>query len=454
VAVVGFRRQGQEHIEGLRKVPGVRVVALCDVDQEILDREVKKFKDRSERIDAYTDVRKLLEDKNIDAIDVCTPHHWHSLMAIWGCQAGKDVCVEKPVSHNIWEGRKMVEAARKYNRVVQGDFDNRSTEALRQAIEYVQQGNLGKILAARGFCYKRRQSIGKVDGPQPIPPTVDYDLWSGPAPKGPLMRKHLDYDWHWQWAWGNGEIGNTGPHKMDVTRWALGQNGLPAGVMSVSGRFGYVDDGETPNTQIVLLDYKPAPIIYEVRGLSRKQGDTAMDSHRWLAKNGRVYSQPPAVGGSQFALECEGGYLWDTTIYDHDNKPIKSFSERGLNPRENFIKAVRSRRIADLKCDILDGHLSSALCHMANIAHRVGTEHSPGEIREAIHGDKEALDAFERFVDHLAANDVDLKQTPAVLSPWLKMDPKQERFYGEFSDRANKLVTRDYRKPFVVPEKV
>src|SRR3954465_2681058 len=196
VAIVGFNGQGSGDMEGFRKVPGVRVVALCDVDKNVLAGGEKKFKDRNEPIQTYTDVRKLLENKDIDVVHTATPNHWHSLIAIWAIQAGKDVYVQKPVSHNVFEGRQIVNAARKYNKIVQTGTQSRSSQAIREAVEWVQAGNLGKIKIARGTCYKRRASIGKVDGPQPIPEGVDYDLWCGPAPKTPLMRKKLHYDWH------------------------------------------------------------------------------------------------------------------------------------------------------------------------------------------------------------------------------------------------------------------
>ena len=275
VAVVGIRSQGSNHINWFRNIPGVRIVAICDADKQFLDREEAKFKERNEKVDTYVDYRKLLEDKNIDAIVTATPNHWHALVTIWACQAGKDVYVEKPVSHTIWEGRQMVKAARKYNRIVQAGTQRRSDTGLMEAVEYIRRGNLGKIRVVYGIVYVERGSIGKVDGPQPIPPTVDYDLWCGPAPKTPLMRKNLHYDWHWVWPTGDGDFGNNGIHFIDVCRWFIGADKLAPRVMSIGGRFGYIDDGETPNTQIVLLDYEPAPIIFEVRGLTRAKGDPA-----------------------------------------------------------------------------------------------------------------------------------------------------------------------------------
>src|SRR6185295_851673 len=269
IAIIGFNGRGKDHIEGIRKLPGVRIVALCDVDRTVLEREAQKLRDNSQPVETYTDVRRLLENKDVDAITTATPNHWHSLIAVWACQAGKDVYVEKPVSHNVWEGRKIVEAARKYKRIVQTGTQSRSSTGLKEAIHYLHEGQLGKIKLVRGLCYKRRPSIGKVDGKQPVPQGVDLDLWCGPAPLNdePLMRKKFHYDWHWIWATGNGDLGNQGIHQMDISRWALGVDHLSPRVWSLGGRFGYVDDGQTPNTQIVYHDYNKAPLIFEVRGL-------------------------------------------------------------------------------------------------------------------------------------------------------------------------------------------
>jgi predicted dehydrogenase len=446
VAVVGFRGKGAQHIGVFHDLAGVRVVALCDVDKNILDREVKKFSDRNEKVSTYTDVRNMLQDKSIDAVVTAAPNHWHSLITIWACQAGKDVYVEKPVSHNIWEGRKMVEAARKYNRIVQTGTQNRSDVGLREAVEYIQQGNLGKILWAHGLWFKLRPSIGKVNGPQKVPSYIDYDLWTGPAPLQPLMRKNLHYDWHWVWATGNGDMGNLGAHQIDDCRWIVGQSELPPRVISVGGRFGYVDDGKTPNTQMAIFCYEPAPIIIEVRGLPREKGTRAMDHYRGV-RSGNV-------------IQCEHGYFaggrgggW---VYDNEGKKVKQFKgDGGAGHQANFIKAMRTRRRSDLHAEILEGHLSAALCHMANISYRLGCESAPERIREMIQGSKEALGTFERVQAHLAANEVDLEKMPAVLGPWLKMDSEKERFVGDFPTRwANELLKHDYRKPFIVPERV
>jgi predicted dehydrogenase len=441
-AVVGFNGRGMSHIEGLRAVEGTRMVALCDVDQTVLDREVKKYQDLGEQIEAYRDVRKLLENKDIDVVSFATPNHWHALGAIWAMQAGKDVYVEKPVSHNVWEGRRIVEVARKLNRIVQTGTQSRSSSGMTEGIQWVREGHIGKILRARGLCYKRRPSIGKVDGPQPIPPGIDYDLWYGPAPKESLMRKKLHYDWHWVWPTGNGDLGNQGIHQMDMGRWALGETALSPRVLSVGGRLGYVDDGTTPNTMIVFHDYPAAPLIFEVRGLPAGAEDKDMDKYRGVS-----------IG---LVVDCEGGSMvipgyTGAKILDKDGVEIKTFS--GVSSHfANFIDAVRSRKSTDLHADILQGHLSSALCHTGNISYRLGKTQSPEQIREAVKSNKDLAEALGRMEQHLAANNVDLKQTPATLGAVLKMDPKAERFIG--NRQANRLLTRDYRAPFIVPKKV
>jgi len=448
LGIIGIHGQGSNHINYFRKIPGVRVVALCDVDEAVLNREVQKFKYRKENVKAYEDVRKLLEDKEIDAITTASPNHWHALITVWACQAGKDVYVEKPVCHEIWEGRKMVEAARKYNRIVQAGTQSRSDKGLIEALAWIKEGNLGKIIVARGFCYKPRPSIGKVDGPQPIPRTVNYDLWTGPAPLEPLRRKSLHYDWHWVWPTGNGDIGNQGVHQMDICRWALGQGGLPRRVMSIGGRFGYDDDGTTANTQVAILDYEPAPLIFEVRGLPQRKGGSRLPDYHGIR-----------IG---VVIQCEGGYFAGGWAYDNQGNKIKQFArDGGGDHHPNFIKAVRSRKVSDLNADILQGYISSSLCHMANISYRLGRKASPEEIEQAFSGNEQGLETFRRFKDHLFANWIDLSKTRATLGPWLEMDPIREQFVDAQTDSdkqlvlfANDMLRRRYREPFVVPERV
>ena len=441
-AVVGFGGRGQDHLKEMREVKGTRLVALCDVDQNILNRELKRCETKGEQVRGYTDVRKLLEDSNVDVVTFATPNHWHSLGSIWAVQAGKDVYVEKPVSHEVWEGRQLVKAARKYKRIVQAGTQSRSSQGIAEAIQWLREGHIGKIIRARGLCYKRRPSIGKVKGPQPIPPGIDYDLWCGPAPKEPLMRTKLHYDWHWVWPTGNGDLGNQGIHEMDVARWILGETALSPRVWSVGGRLGYIDDGTTPNTLIVFHDYKTAPLIFEVRGLPTTEGSKQMDKYH----------------GADIGVvtDCEGGSMVISSysgaqFFDKEDKEIKRF--KGSSSHfENFIAAVRSRKPEELKADILEGHLSSALCHTGNISYKLGVTHSPEEIREAVRATPDLAEALGRMEQHLAANNVNLTQTPAALGAVLNMDPHTERFTG--NQLANRLLAREYRHPFVVPKEV
>lgn len=437
IAIIGLNGRGKDHITEFSRIKGARIVALCDCDQEVLNRAGRLFEQNKIKVDLYRDIRRLLDDKNIDAISIATPNHWHSLAGIWGCQAGKDVYVEKPVSHSVWEGRKLVEAARKYERIVQAGLQSRSNHGFKEAFEWMRKGEIGKIQVARGLCYKRRTSIGKVKRDQPLPASVDYDLWCGPAPKLPLHRQRLHYDWHWVWPTGNGDLGNQGVHQMDLIRWATGKDTLSPKVMSIGGRLGYDDDGETPNTQMVVHDYGDMLLIFEVRGLPEKAGSETMDQYRG-----------ESIG---IVIECEGGYLAGSKAYDKDGKFIREFSGEE-NHFENFIKAVRSRKKEDLNADILEGHLSSALCHTGNISYRLGSEKSSDAIMEEIKSSSAAQETFERMKEHLLKNKVDLESTPLSLGAFLEMDPAIE----EFKDyqAANALLTRKYRKPYVVPNSV
>jgi len=441
VAVVGFNGRGGSHIGAFSSMKGVRLVALCDCDSNVLERGAKALRDRQIPVETYTDVRELLESKDIDVIATATPNHWHSLITVWACQAGKDVYVEKPVSHNVWEGRQAVNAARKYGRIVQTGTQGRSSGAWWEAWDWLKQGNLGKIKVSRALCYKRRDSIGKVDGPQPIPRGIDYDLWCGPAAKLPLMRSRLHYDWHWVWNTGNGDLGNQGIHQMDVARWAIGKMELAPRVMSIGGRLGYVDDGETANTQMVVLDYGGPRIIFEVRGLPERAGSGTMD---------RLKGQ--SIGN---IIECEGGYIAGDQAFDRAGKPMRKFTGEGFRGGDhfaNFIDAVRSRRVSDLNADILEGHLSSALCHLGNISYRLGKRSDPEEVRAAVARDATALETLDRMEEHLARNGVDIKASRLTVGPPLRFDPKRERFIG--NRQADAMLRRDDRPGFRVPEKV
>jgi len=447
VGVIGFGGRGGSHISGYNKLKkeGVRVAALCDVDQNILNKGVANFDKDGQKVGSYTDLRRMLDDKSIDAVSIATPNHWHALASIWAMQAGKDVYVEKPVSHCVWEGRQMVNAARKYDKIVQTGTQSRSSvEGIGGAVKWVQEGNLGKILLSRGLCYKRRDSIGKTDSVAKVPESVNYDLWCGPAPLDPPHRNGkkgpIHYDWHWFWAYGCGDLGNQGIHQMDIARWFLGEMELSPRLWTVGGRVGYVDDAETPNTQIVYHAYEKAPLIFEVRGLPENKESKNMDKFKGA--------------GVGVIVECEGGYVVvpnysSAAAYDKEGKLIQEW--KGAEDHfANFIEACRSRRKEDLNADILEGHLSSALCHTANISYRLGKKMKQGEIVDQIKGDYDAEASFARMAEHLGKNEVDLAKDQLTLGPVLKMDGKAERFIDD--DAANDMLKDKYRAPYVVPE--
>jgi predicted dehydrogenase len=444
VAVAGINGKGKSHIDMVRQIPGVRLVALCDPDERVLKMRAEELSKAGVQVETAKDIREILDRKDVDVVTTASPNHWHSLMTVWACQAGKDMYVEKPLSHDIWEGRKAVEAARKYKRIVQVGTQSRSDSGNKEVFAYLQAGNLGKIQYAHGLCIKGRGSIGKVDGPQPVPPFIDYDLWCGPAQMEPLMRRNLHYDWHWVWPTGNGDIGNQGIHEMDLCRWALGQDKIAPRAMSVGGRFVWNDDGVTPNTQIAILDYKPAPLIFEVQNMQAGKDKNAENHYRGVR-----------IG---LVVQCENGYFagkdggW---VYDNKGEKIQQFKGGGAGSHmDNFIQAVKSRKETDLNADVLQGHLSAVLFHEANISYRLGKTMSQGEIRERMAGQTEALDTLARIEEHLVANGVDVKASPITVGPWLQMDVETERFVGEFAEEANKLVSREYRKPFEIREKV
>lgn len=446
-AVGGVGGRGHQLIGSLRKIPNAKIAALCDVDQTFLEREVQPFKDKGESVVTYGDLRRVFDDKSIDAVVVALPNHWHALATVWACQAGKDVYVEKPFSYNLWEGRQMVAAARKYRRMVQVGTQNRSSKLLGRTFESLRGGELGAIRFVHALVYRARDGIGTVSAPTPLPSTVDYDLWCGPAPKGPLLREQLHYEWHWFWATGNGEIGNNGIHVIDISRWALGQNEPPPRALSIGGRFAFGDGGETANTQIAMFDYRPAPLICEVRNVRAGTNANAM---------GKFRNQNRGL-----VINCEGGYFAGDAsggaFFDKQDKKIKDIAnDRESNGLEvshlsNFLAAVRSRKSGDLVAEALEGHRSTACCHLANISHRLGKKSAPEAIHETIRANHELTDAFERCRVYLRENGVDLAATPAVLGPWVTFDSKQERFVQDFAESANALSRREYRGPFVVP---
>ena len=451
LAVAGINSRGNAHVHDFHNIEGVRVVALCEPDQEILDNRVEEFKKKYEAdastIKGYRDIREVLDRKDVDAVVIATPNHWHSLMTIWACQAGKDVYVEKPVSHAIWEGRKMVEAARKYNRIVAAGTQHRSCPAVQEAARDVQSGKYGKVQWVHCSVLHSRQSIGKVTEPQPVPASVDYNLWAGPAPMTPVMRKSFHYDWHWQWNWGDGEMANWGIHYLDDVRHILGWDSVPTKVVAAGNRFAWDDNGQTPNVHFALMDYDGLPLVVDVRNLP--------DPKRKGGNSGAVYLG--ARGGNY--IQCEAGSVrisrgggW---FHDNDGNRVYQYKgDAGANHAENFIDCLRSRKREDLAADIEVGHYGTAICHQANVAWRAGAAASVDEVREAMKSHEDALNTLKDMLEQLDGNEVDLSKERFVLGPQLTYDRRQERFVGAGAEKANQFVKCSYREPFVVRDEV
>ncbi len=401
-ACTGMNGRGWGHARELMglKGKGVDVVALCDIDEHVLEAKAAALaKMRNAKPDTHVDVRKLLEDKSIDAISIATPNHWHPLATVWACQAGKDVYVEKPVSWCIREGRKMVEATRKYKRIVQVGQQHRSDPKIRKAAAQIRAGIIGDVYMTRSLVFRQRESIG-FKKPTTPPKHINFDLWLGPAQTEPYHENLVHYNWHWFWNFGNGEIGNNGIHLLDIARMGLGKT-LPVKVSSMGGRYTYKDQAETPNTQVATLTYDDGTMmVCDVRN-RYTNAEPGILGNIFYGSEGYMAGAKPNFG---FGGKAYGGKAES----DVKSAPLPGRGEP--NHFENFINAMRTRKVEDLNCDILEGHLSAVLFHMANISYRLGRT--------------------------------------------LSFDPKTEMFVGDGAAEANKYVTRDYRKPFVVPEHV
>jgi predicted dehydrogenase len=432
VAVLGCRIRGKQHAQELGRLRDCEIAYVCDPDRDLAaELAVAVEKQQGSAPKAVQDMRRVFDDRAVDAVFVATPNHWHALAAIWAMQAGKDVYVEKPVSHNVSEGRRIVQVARKTGRICQGGTQNRSNAALAAAVDYIKQGKLGEVKLARSIVYGGRASIGG-SGRFEVPAAVDYHLWAGPAPMSPLTRPQFHYDWHWFWETGNGELGNNNVHSLDICRWGLGLTGLGRAVLSYGGRLGYRDAGQTPNTQVVVFDFGDKTIVSETRGL----------------KTAPV--RPDFTGG--WIFEGTDGSIAGTSLFDRDGKLVRTFAGETESHFANFLKAVRSRNRSDLNADILEGHQSSALCHLGNISWRLGQAAPLAQIGEDLGQLKvhdNVRETFERTVEHLRENQVDLEQTKLTLGALLHLDPEREAFVGQ--PRADAFLTREYRKPFVVP---
>jgi predicted dehydrogenase len=439
VGLIGCGGRGVgAHIPSFEKQDGVTIVAVSDPDRQRMAQAAKIIESKyTHKVAQYVDMRKLLDRKEIDVIANATQNYWHGLSTIWAARAGKHVYVEKPLSHYIWEGRQMVNAARKYNRIIQCGTQRRSQSSISKTIQWIQEGNLGKIRHITAFANKKRTSCGKRNSPLPIPDTIDYDLWCGPARKLPIYRNKLQYDCSFDWNTGDGESCNQGVHEIDVARWCLGERRLPRRVMSIGGRFVFNDACDVPNTQIIYYDFPKAPVFYEVHNLTKAKGSDEM----------------PDFHGERVGVivECEGGSvsLYRGIAWDNEGKEVKKFSGGG-DHFVNFIEAVRSGRRQDLKAEVLEGHISTAITHAGNISLRVGVKASRKDMRTQVRDIPIFRDMLRQMLEHLKGHEIKVNAKTVTLGPWLEIDRKNECFKD--NKQANRLVRGFYREPYVVPD--
>jgi predicted dehydrogenase len=442
VAVIGVNGQGGNHLGEWLANPDVEVVAICDCDPAAYQKHTERMKDLPRTPEYVQDVRRLLERQDIDAVSIATPNHWHALMAVWAMQSGKDVYVEKPCSHNVEEGRVLVDWARKLGRMCQMGVQSRSMTGTRQLLEFVTGGRLGPVKAAHAVCFRKRDSIGLVDTPAPIPAGLDFDLWAGPAPAVVPTRKRLHYDWHWTRVTGNGDLGNQNPHELDRCSWALGKRELPRRVVSLGGRLGYVDNGDVANSQVTIFTWDDALLISGVRGLPIASPVTL-----GLKQGGPLNGACAIFYGTEgFAIAPN---YHSGAAFDYDGHELGAWSGGDYQQHfANFVKAIKSRRHEDLHLDIEDAHISSALAHLGNVSWALGTE-APLDTRPKLAADDPhvlaSLDSFETYVKE---NHVDLETTPLKLGRELTIDPRTER---STDPEANALFTRQYRKGYELP---
>ncbi|QDS94388.1 Glucose--fructose oxidoreductase precursor [Roseimaritima multifibrata] len=436
VAIAGINGRGKIHMGDLGGIKNVEITHLVDPDSRL-------FASRSATVERYSgkkpkcvqDIREVLEDPTVDAVTIATPNHWHALMTIWACQAGKDVYVEKPCSHNIVEGRRMVEAAQKYGRIVQHGTQWRSDPKWQAYTTDIRDGKYGKLETASIQIFRPRKSIGIKNPIQP-PRELDYDLWTGPAPLNPYRTNLVHYRWHWMWDYGNGEIGNLGSHEIEMVRWAMPASASPKSVVSLGGRYGYEDQADTPNTQLTLYDFGDAKVVCQQRGLHfDKPLKMSIDFHtdEGVIKEGKFY-----LHGKETGEVIEGA-------------PVSGLPENSARAHlQNFIDCVRSRKSEDLASDVLDGHRTAVMAHLGNISYRLGKEASFRNEPHPLSENQFASDSFEGMKRHLVDTaSLNLSNASYRLGPTLPFDATTETFLD--NSKANQLLSGTYRSGFELP---
>ena len=446
VGIIGLGNKGGQHVRLFSALPGVRVTALCEVDPERLTKHLNRVKEHGTTPFTAHDPRRVLERDDVDAVVIATPNHWHALLTVWALRAGKHVYVEKPVSHSVWEGTRMVAEARARGRLVQSGLQYRSCPGLREAAAWLQEGHLGKLLWGQVVWYEHRPPIGRC-APF-IPDDLNYDLWCGPAPVEPLTRPKLHYDWHWFWSTGDGDVGNSSVHAFDALRMFVPGMGFPVRIHSLGGRFTYDDAAQTPNTQFTLAEYPGLPVIIENRNLSTVRDAVVMDRLRRVQEG--------------FVLQYEDGYFagfrMGGSVYDSQGRAIKRFQgNNGATHHENFIEVLRSGRSEDLHAPIEEGHVSSAVCHLGNISYRLARPTRLETCRAELGQHPQVIETFERLRKSLHGLGVDLDKTPFALGPWLNTGDAAGDIKGVVGETpstladAQRLAHGSHRAPYTFP---
>ena len=431
VAFIGLGGRGKGLLGSFSRLGNVSVAGLCDADEKNLGGQANKFPDAF----ATTDLRKMLERKDVDAIVSATPNHWHALLTIWACQAGKHVYIEKPVSHTVFESRAMTAAARKHNRIVSAGFQNRSCGGLNPFFESLHEGKWGKVNTIRVLTYRNRKGIGKLDKPLTPPAEVDYNMWLGPAADKPIMRPRFHYDWHWDFNTGDGDLGNQGPHETDLARWALNDPmALPDSVECMGGRFAWDDAGNTPNMLLVRMMYGDVPITCETINLKRPNYKgvgvgVIVSCEKGEFRGGRGGGKVLAPDGSELAK-------WGGNQNAHYGK---------------FIEAIQKNDKSVLSSEVESAGYSSDLAHVSNIAYKVGQEVAHEEVMERFGHDEDLKESIARYGTIRKDNGVDAAVKWTYGSK-LTFDNKKGQFVGDGAKAANPFMTRPYRKGFEVTD--
>jgi predicted dehydrogenase len=452
IGVAGINGRGRSHIDAYLEMDNIEVAYLIDPDTRLHGGLSKQCVDKKHvEPKCVQDVRIALEDKNLDAISVATCNHWHSLITIWACQAGKHVYVEKPISHNVFEGRKCVEASQKYGRVVQHGTQQRSDANRARQMAAIQSGKYGKLLVSKGYCCKPRWSIG-TKPIAPPPSDFDFNLWLGPAPEQPFHGNLHPYNWHWFWDFGNGDTGNQGVHEMDVARWAIPNATLPNRVWSLGGRFlpDGPDQGQTPNMQLSVYEFGDTLLVFETRGL------VAEGSAPPFKVANEFYTTEGVIHEDKWEENGKSRSAWRFHPKSGGTPEVLSGGEADVVPGGafgSFIASVRGGDPAHCNCSAEVAHYSAALCHLGNISYRLGQPASFQDKPSILGDNAEVQASFEALRDNLKAVNISLDaSTTYQLGRTLTLDPQTERFAND--EEANALLTRPYRAPFVVPETV